>query len=220
MKKSVALIISLLLIMLCGCAEKDNGDISSSSSSEVQSSAVSEEGRTDITSETESRDYPDLPETFADILNGGEFISEDGKVTNIKECDELKRRNLKLEKYALIDLDKDGDDEFVVAICDYAGYFIFHTEKDGKIYSHLFGYRWFESPKADGRFYGSSGAATGVVLRIASFEKTKYTETELCVWEDLEQIYKINSKSVSRAEARAYLDDFEKAEDLKWTVLK
>lgn len=155
-------------------------------------------------------------ELLLNVMNSKQqFITEDNTKVFFKDFKIVENQTAKVDKYAFVDLDKDGVDELVIyTTSDYGAYVILHIE-DNNVYGYKINVRALENLKVDGSFMGSNSANSSEYLRI-SFNKNSYTLTTEAVYDGTNQIYKIDNSTVSKAEIDKYVENWDKKENVSW----
>lgn len=155
-------------------------------------------------------------EMLMDVLNNKKiFISESGEAFYFVEYKPYGSLEVIPDKYALVDLDGDSNDELVVYITAEVGdYMVFHVYNN-KVYGFVFGGRSLMSLKEDGSFVQSGGAGINVYACL-KFEKNKYSITELAYKDDYAQQFRINGVATTAEKAEAYVDGFYNKPDVVW----
>lgn len=133
-------------------------------------------------------------------------------------------RDATILKYALIDLEGDGQEEIVLQAADVAGdlggYVILHQQGDA-VYGFASHYKTFENLKIDGTYTYSDLAGTeNGVCRIRNFTNMGY-ETERLLYEQTDHdsgavSYLQDGKAVTEDEYRAAKDIHDKKPDAVW----
>lgn len=158
-------------------------------------------------------------ETLLGVLNGNQKFTINGSAFTLFEY--LNSVGGKLgfnpTKYTLVDLDMDLQDELIIKYFKADNFFLIidYSMSDGKLYGYDEVYRGINPLKADGRFESSGGAAYGSIGTMSFIEGEKII-TYLAEWDDIEKIYKINGKSVEKAEFDEYIKNFENTPNATW----
>lgn len=123
--------------------------------------------------------------------------------------------------YTFVDLDKDGEEELIVAESPYADTYLILHKEDEKIYGYSLYIRWFEALKKDGSFIGSGGALIHDYNTI-SFKENTYNISEFAKYYFIgensdDNVFEINGKQVSFEEIKQFADDWEKRPEAEWT---
>ena len=148
--------------------------------------------------------------------NKQKFINEDNKEVFFKDFKIVENQTAKVDKYAFVDMDKDGTEELVIyTTSDYGAYVILHYEND-KVYGYMIGVRSLENLKTDGSFMGSSGANSSEYSRI-TFNKNKYSIKTEAVYDETNNVYEIDNTSVSEKEIKEYVEKWNKKENVSWS---
>ncbi len=170
--------------------------------------------------------------SFQSVLRGeNSFICTDlaGKSINIEEIGwavtDDDSVTVSAEKFAVIDLDDDGEEEIVLwlqinKISDY-GFEVLHVQ-DGEIYGYTLSYREFMNLKTDGTFMFSGGAADSGIGKMVfsgveySINKQVYSSSEYDAENELTVQYFANEGSCSADEFDEAMDSQEQKADVKW----
>ncbi len=155
------------------------------------------------------------------MLNKSTYINENGKSIYFSEsasdsyADDL---IAKPKQFSYFDIDRDGEREMVVGITlgsEYVDHYVILDHDDGNIYGHLLGIRSLQMLKEDGTFNQSGGAGTNQIARL-TLDKTEIKFIVLAENIEMDGIYKIDGKDVSKEEIDAYHDQFNSKEDCNW----
>jgi len=118
-------------------------------------------------------------------------------------------------QFCVVDLDGDGVPELILeSETAFGNELIFHYE-NGVVYGYVFALRDFKWIKKDGSFLGSGSAAHEVVGKF-SFSKYEVIFNELCLFNKLIDVYRINGKNVSQEEVRKHIKKQDKKKDAEW----
>ena len=148
--------------------------------------------------------------------NKQKFIDEDNNEVYFKDFKIVENQTAKVDKYAFVDMDKDGTEELVIyTTSDYGAYVILHYE-NSKVYGYMVGVRSLENLKTDGSFIGSSGANSNEYLRM-TFNKNSYNLETEAVYDGTNKDYKINNANVSEKEIKEYVENWNKKENVSWS---
>ena len=150
------------------------------------------------------------------MTNKQKFVDENNNEIYLKDFKIVDNQTAEVDKYTLVDLNKDGIKELVIyTTSDYGAYIILHYE-DNKIYGYMIGVRSLETLKTDGSFIGSSGANSNEYSTI-TFNKNSYTIHTEAVYDETNKVYKIDNADVSQNEAKDYVENWNKKEDVTWS---
>lgn len=155
-----------------------------------------------------------------DLSNESLNIDEIGKAITIDDS-----ITVNATKFAIIDIDGDGEDEIVLwlqinGISDY-GFEILHDQK-GKVYGYTLQYRAFMGLKTDGTFTFSSGAADSGIGKMIfsktgySIIKQAYSQSKYDSNNESTIQYFINDESCSKDEFNAVINAQEQKSDIEW----
>ena len=166
---------------------------------------------------TSTNSKTDTKQILLNVMNNKQkFIDENKKEVYLKDFKIVENQTAKVDKYAFVDLDKDGVEELVIyTTSDYGAYVILHYENE-KVYGYMIEVRSLENLKADGSFMGSNGANSTEYLRM-KFNKNSYTIETEAVYDGNEKVYKINNANVSEKEIKDYVENWNKKENVSWT---
>lgn len=122
--------------------------------------------------------------------------------------------------YTFVDLDKDGQEELIVAEAPYADTYLILRKENEKIYGYSLYIRWFEELKKDGSFISSGGALIHDYNTI-SFKENTYNISEFAKYyfvgeNSADNVFEINGKTVSLEEIKKFADDWEKRPEAEW----
>ncbi len=162
--------------------------------------------------EQDSNDTAISDKLLAAINNEIKVIDEDGNRTYVKDLHG--DNTITANSYAIVDMDGDGMNELVLELDKYYGYIILR-EYDSEIYAYYQVYRGLLYLRTDGTFYGSSGASDNGIFCI-SFEGSEMAEHELAQFNDMLQIFIIDGKDVTEAEANEYFEEWSKKEEAEF----
>ena len=198
-----------------------------------------DDSNTDISNDTQNGnvenpiEQPILSEenNFRSILLGkSNFICTDlaNKSLNIGEIGQAITDDdsaaVSAVKFAVIDLDDDGEDEIVLWLkngMSDCGFEILH-DQNGEIYGYTLWYRAFMELKTDGTFLSSGGAADSRIGKM-SFSETGYSVTSQAYSQsgydsdnELTVQYFINNESCSEDEFNDKINAQEQKADVEW----
>ena len=164
---------------------------------------------TTTNSNTTQNTSTDTKQLLLNVMNNKQkFIDEDNNEVYFKDFKIVENQTAKVDKYAFVDMDKDGTEELVIyTTSDYGAYVILHYENN-KVYGYMIGVRSLENLKTDGSFMGSSGANSN--------EYSYSIKTE-AVYDGTDKIYKINNEKVSEKEIKEYVENWNKKENVSWS---
>lgn len=171
--------------------------------------------KTNSTTTTSSK--TDTKQLLLDVMNNKQkFIDKDNKEVFLKDFKIVENQTAKVDKYAFVDMDKDGTEELVIyTTSDYGAYVILHYENN-KVYGYMIGVRSLENLKTDGSFMGSSGANSNEYSTM-TFNKNTYTIKTEAVYDETNKEYKINNVKVSEKEIKEYAENWNKKENVSWS---
>ncbi len=117
--------------------------------------------------------------------------------------------------HTFVDLNGDGYEELVIRLMSDAGFDMILHKQDGKTYRHSLGARSFQGVKITGAFTQSSSAAITSITKL-TFNKTEMTVETLAERNDIDKIYRIGGKEVSKQEAENYFDEHYAVKSCDW----
>ncbi len=139
------------------------------------------------------------------------IINDDGSYEyTTNDSEEI---NHSYNRFCVIDLDGDGNKELLLESST-SNILVFHYEND-IVYGFVFPYRGMLNIKLDGTFESSGGASFASTRKI-NFLKEKIYSNELCYFDELNDIYKINDKEVSQDKVEMYLKTQDKKKNIGW----
>ena len=195
--------------------EVDESDNSEENSKETQESEVDDLIEIPVYSTMEEASALDLPENmlaFYLVLTGKKpFVGayEGGQEFYWNEyywC--LSQPDLeRIFDFMIVDLDRDGEEEFVMTGWPETTYVLDHQE--GKVYNYQFPFRGMKRILANGVYDGSSGASIDGYYRI-TFHKGTYKEETLAYMEN--DYFEVQGKQVSSEEFYEYVRTYEEME--------
>ena len=148
--------------------------------------------------------------------NKQKFLDEYNKEVFFKDFKIVENQTAKVDKYAFVDMDKDGTEELVIyTTSDYGAYVILHYENN-KVYGYMIGVRSLENLKTDGSFMGSSGANSSEYSRM-TFNKNSYSIKTEAVYDATNKVYEIDNTSVSEKQIKEYVENWNKKENVSWS---
>ena len=152
---------------------------------------------TTTNSNTTQNTSTDTKQLLLNVMNNKQkFIDEDNNEVYFKDFKIVENQTAKVDKYAFVDMDKDGTEELVIyTTSDYGAYVILHYENN-KVYGYMIGVRSLENLKTDGSFMGSSGANSNEYSRM-TFNKNSYSIKTEAVYDGTDKIYKINNEKAN-----------------------
>lgn len=212
MKKISKILIVLIILIIAGVVAGffiwKNGESEKNNTNNITNTT------TDTTSNSSKTDTNQL---LLDVMNNEEkFINKDNKEVYLKDFKIVEEQTAKVDKYAFVDMDKDGIEELVIyTTSDYGAYVILHYE-NSKVYGYMVGVRSLENLKTDGSFMGSSGANSNEYSRM-TFNKNSYSIKTEAVYDGTDKIYKINNEKVSEKEIKEYVENWNKKENVSWS---
>lgn len=212
MKKISKILIVLIILIIAGVVAGffiwKNGESEKNNTNNITNTTI------DTTSNSSKTDTNQL---LLDVMNNEEkFINKDNKEVYLKDFKIVEEQTAKVDKYAFVDMDKDGIEELVIyTTSDYGAYVILHYE-NSKVYGYMVGVRSLENLKTDGSFIGSSGANSNEYLRM-TFNKNSYNLETEAVYDGTNKDYKINNANVSEKEIKEYVENWNKKENVNWS---
>ncbi len=161
-------------------------------------------------SDEETKQSPESDENiYKSILLGeSNFICRDldNKSLNIREIGQAvtytDSDTVSVERFAVIDLDGDGEDEVVLELDCYGGGFVILHYQNGEVYAFEQCYRGFKGLKEDGTFMASDSAVHTCIEKLV-FSDTGYSDIVLAeLYWDFEEKpwHKINGEPCSDEE--------------------
>ena len=170
-----------------------------------------------LKSENTSNNATNTTQLLLNVMNNKQkFINEDNKEVFLKDFKIVENQTAKVDKYAFVDMDKDGTEELVIyTTSDYGAYLILHYENN-IIYGYMIGVRSLENLKTDGSFMGSNGANSSEYSRM-TFNKNKYAIKTEAVYDETNKVYEIDNTSVSEKQIKEYVENWNKKENVSWT---
>lgn len=170
-----------------------------------------------LKSENASNNLNGTKKILFDVMNNKQkFINEDNKEVFLKDFKIIENQTAKVDKYAFVDMDKDGTEELVIyTTSDYGAYVILHYEND-KVYGYMIGVRSLENLKTDGSFMGSSGANSNEYSRM-TFSKNSYAIKTEAVYDETNKVYEIDNTSVSEKQIKEFVENWNKKENVSWS---
>lgn len=163
--------------------------------------------------------YDDKKKTSIDdilievVQNKRSFVTEQKQTAYLNNYSSY--GSLNVEKYTLIDIDDDGENELLLLTdSTYLDYLLFNYEKE-IIYSYEITLRNITSIKSDGTNTWSSGSDVFGIARLY-FDEGTYHFKELATRNGNE--YFIDEKKVSSSEFQSYYVDYLNKEYAKWEI--
>ena len=204
MKKylSITLILLCIVFLLSGCGEE----------SENNKKNTSEENTT--TQETQEVSVDDI---YMSVLKDEtKYVSEENKETLFSEyMSRYEGRDAKVE-YTLMDFDRDNENEMIVRISSFDGFYLILNYEDGTVYGFEDVIRGMIVIKEDGTYVGSGGADVHAVCR-STFDKSTRIVEELATsdW----GTYEVGGKTAAKEEYEAvYEKECTSKKDVEFTV--
>lgn len=143
----------------------------------------------------------------------------DTRLDKIKNIDGFKFDNYMVtDKYAIIDMDRDGSPEAVVELTDRSNsWYVVLRYHEGNVYGYSFTLRAFLALRADGRYMASSGAAYNSILEM-SFDGIRLKEKTLAYSEmdDDEVVYYLADERATEDKFNAIFNDYFNSRQPDW----
>ena len=162
---------------------------------------------------------------YSVLFESGTFLcadqgSNNGKRLKITEVGHMVSQEgffVDVLRYALVDIDKDGEKELLLDLDHYNGTVILKASGD-EICGYYLWYRWMENIKDTGEFWTSGGMAGGTGK--ISFLKIGY-ETENVLYYEVKEFenriaYTYNGVSITEEEYQQRLDAFKALPEPEW----
>lgn len=188
MKKYISIISVLLMvtILLGGCGEQDNKTKENNDTAENQ-----------IVDESKSVNVDDI---YMSVLKDEtKYVSEENKETLFSEyMNRYEGRDAKVS-YTLMDFDRDKENEMIILIDTFDGFYLILNYEDGVVYGFEDVFRGMTTIKDDGTHVATGGAEAYGLIR-STFDKNKKID-EIVAENDM-GTYKVNGKAVSEEEFR------------------
>lgn len=187
MKKYISIISILLMVavLLGGCGESDSNQKENNATSENQI----------VEKESKSVNVDGI---YMSVLKDEKrYVSEENKETLFSEyMSRYEGIDSKIE-YTLFDFDRDNENEMIIRISSFDGFYLILNYEDGSVYGFEDVYRGMITIKEDGTYVGSGGADVHAVCR-CTFEKNKRVVEEIATsdWEK----YTVGGKTATKAE--------------------
>lgn len=210
-------VISVLLVMimligilftLSGCGnndlEEENGD---NESEQTTDTGKSKENAGDLYFKVLNNKIK-----YTNEQNEEMFFSEYMKMLENTSSD----AKTKIE-YTLFDLDSDSENEMIIRVESYDGFYLILNHEDGKVYGFEDVIRGMGKIKTDGCYVGSGGATA------TAYMKCKFNKNERIVETLAEQDgynWKVNNQKVDNAQYLEFVVDFNEKEDVKFTTFE
>ena len=211
MKKclTLSLMLTIMIFILGGCGAKSSVEENDKNETEGVNEQIIE-----ISEQQNNND-----DIYFKVLNNEEkYINEKNSETLFSEyMEQYQDRDTAKVSYALFDLDNDNQNEMVILIESYDGFYLILNNENGKVYGFEDVYRGMSSIKTDGTYTGSGGAAITIVMK-CKFEKNKRI-TEVLAESDINKFI-VNNKNVSEDEFYSYLDKYNEKENVKFVDYK
>ena len=222
MKRIASVLISLLLLFcFCGCnnsAHPLNSDASKpSTENDVLLSVLHSE-----------KPFVTQKNTTVYLKDYKPFCQFPGETDYYEKEDVFVPR-----EYALVDLDKDGENELVIAESPDADTYLILHKSGETVYGYSLYIRWFNLLKADGTFISSGGAFNHVYNTIA-FDKNTYHFSAVATFDyvpdtekvssnqygyetdDEQSVFEISGKPVSLEEIEQFIAEWNKRPAVDW----
>lgn len=201
---SVVLVVLMLfgmLFFLTGCGE-DNSD---------------EEIKTDETTDTGKKESAE--DLYFKVLNNEiKYINEDNNEILFSEYMKMHEssNDIRIE-YSLLDLDNDFEDEMVILIKSYDGFYLILNHEDGKVYGFEDVIRGMITIKTDGTYMATGGAGIAAILKCKFDKNERIVET---LAESDRNSWTVDGKKADNAQFLEYLTEFNDKEEAKFTRFK
>ena len=155
------------------------------------------------------------------VLNNKEtFIKESGEAVSLQAYIQSASNDAASapQRYTLVDLDGDGEEELVAYIdCDGGKYLIFHIY-DGKVYGFAFAGRDFQNLKTDGTFVQNQNSNTNYFYAL-EFDKTAYRLKELAYHNRVKNKARLGGEEATAEDATVFAVEFWKKPAVQWTAV-
>lgn len=186
-EKIIYLVLCLLvLISLTGCFNKN-----------------------ETSSDNEQKKEISPKEAYFEVLsNKRTFTDEDNQNIKIDSYYDILINTTTPSKYALLDMDRDNEEELVVSLGDMYFLILNYEKEDDIVYGFQEVIRGLEGLRENG-YYISSGGATYNFLNCSTFTKNKRLETEIAS-EQVDSntsLYKINGQEVTSSEYQKFIKE-------------
>ncbi|MBQ3409177.1 MAG: hypothetical protein IJH12_08260 [Clostridia bacterium] len=188
MKKymNITIILFMVAALLSGCGEsKDNN---------------SNKDNNNINQVVEESKNVNVDDIYMSVLKDEtKYISEENKEILFSEyMSRYEGIDSKVE-YTLFDFDRDNENEMIIRISSFDGFYLILNYEDGTVYGFEDVFRGMTTIKEDGTHIATGGAEAYGIIR-STFEKNK--KIDEVVAEDDMGTYKVNGKAVSEEEFR------------------
>lgn len=151
--------------------------------------------------------------------DGEKYDFLNSRLDKIKQIDGFDFENYMLpDKYAIIDMDRDGSPEVVVELTDHSNsWYVVLRYYDGNVYGYSFTLRAFLALRADGRYMASSGAAYNYIMEM-SFDGVRLKEKTLAYseMEGDEVVYYVAGERATEEKFNAIFDDYYNSRQPDW----
>lgn len=207
MKKYLGITIILLMmaVLLSGCGKSDDNS-SKEKGNEVKENQVVEENTT-----------VSVNDIYMSVLKDEKkYISEDNEEMLFSEYMTRYEGNDTKIEYVLFDFDRDNENEMVIRIETFDGFYLILNYEDGIVYGFEDVIRGMIKIKEDGTHYASGGAQAYGIIR-STFEKNKKIDDMIA--ENDMGTYKVNGKVVDEAKFNeVYEKEFTAKKDIEFTT--
>lgn len=199
---SITLILLCTMFLLCGCGESSNNN---------------EKNNNEKNATTEETQEVSVDDIYMSVLKDEKkYVSENNEETLFSEyMSGYEGRDAKVS-YTLIDFDRDNENEMIILIDSFDGFYLILNYEDGTVYGFEDVIRGMIIIKEDGTYVGSGGADVHAVYR-CTFEKNKRIVEELASsdW----GTYVVGGKPATKAEYdTAYEKECGSKKDVEFTV--
>lgn len=197
MKRTIIALIAAGTLLLCACTANENENIENDAPETEVSENVNAGGSVDIKQLVNGRAY---------VINAktGEKI----KITSYSE------NHTEISRYAVVDLDGDGKDEYLLEYTGSGDTFIIR-EYENELYGYLMPYRARMNLKTDGEMMWSGGASYSGTYRVVFEGKDLQFVTPLESDFDA-NVHYIDGEEATFDEAMKEWDKFDAKENADW----
>ncbi len=118
-------------------------------------------------------------------------------------------------EYVLFDLDSDSENEMIIRVESYDGFYLILNYEDGKVYGFEDVIRGMLQIKTDGIYVGSGGATATAYMK-CEFDKNKRIVKTLAEQDGYN--WKVNNQEVDNAQYLEFVVEFNEKEDVEFTT--